>query len=139
DSVGMLVKAIGAHVRYDSMVVVFGCAADKDLKGMLARLATGADKIIFTRSSGNARSADPRELQRRFAEFSPKMTQVARTFADALKLATGAVGKGDLILVTGSVYVAGEAKKHLQDLAARSVTPVVRPGVQPVPVARQTH
>jgi dihydrofolate synthase/folylpolyglutamate synthase len=120
DSIGCLVRAIGAHVRYDSMVVIFGCAADKDLKGMLAKLATGADKIIFTRASGNQRAADPRELQRRFVEISHKMTQVARTFPDALKLAHGAVGKGDLILVTGSFYLAGEAKKHLQDLASRS-------------------
>jgi dihydrofolate synthase/folylpolyglutamate synthase len=119
DSVACLMKAIGAHVRYDSMVVVFGCAADKDLKGMLTKLATGADKIIFTRSAGNQRATDPRELQRRFAEISHKMTQVARGFPEALKLAHGAVGKGDLILVTGSFYLVGEAKKHLQDLAAR--------------------
>src|SRR4051812_45338973 len=32
DSIACLVRAIGAHVRYDSMVVIFGCAADKDLK-----------------------------------------------------------------------------------------------------------
>jgi dihydrofolate synthase/folylpolyglutamate synthase len=120
DSIGALVRAIGAHMRYDSMVVIFGCAADKDLKGMLGKLATGADKIIFTRAAGNQRSADPRELQRKFAESSHKMTQSARAFPDALKLARGAVGKGDLILVTGSFYLVGEAKKHLQDAGARA-------------------
>jgi dihydrofolate synthase/folylpolyglutamate synthase len=113
-------KAIGAHIRYDSMVAIFGCAADKDLKGMLQKLAGGADKIIFTRAAGNQRAADPRELQRRFGEISHKMTQVARTFPDALKLAQGAVAKEDLILVTGSFYLVGEAKKHLADLAAKS-------------------
>jgi dihydrofolate synthase / folylpolyglutamate synthase len=127
DSVSCLMKAIGAHVRYDSMVVIFGCAADKDLKGMLSKLATGADKIIFTRAAGNQRSADPRELQRRFAEISHKMTQVARSFPDALKLAHGAVAKGDLILITGSFYLAGEAKKHFQELASRTAMADGRP------------
>lgn len=138
DSVAALIKAVGAHVRYDSMVVVFGCAADKDTKGMLAKLATGADKIIFTRAAGNARAADPRELQRRFAEISPKMSQVARGFEDALKLAKGAVAKGDLILVTGSFYLVGEAKKHLHEASGRAPETVVRPIAAASP-ARQTR
>ncbi|MEX2218038.1 MAG: folylpolyglutamate synthase/dihydrofolate synthase family protein [Phycisphaerales bacterium] len=130
DSVGALIRAIGAHIRYDSMVVIFGCAADKDLRGILARLATGADKIIFTRAQGNQRAADPRELARRFAELSHKMAQSARTFPDALKLAKGAVGKGDLILVTGSFYLAGEAKKHLAEVAARDTVAEPKPRPQ---------
>lgn len=119
ESVQCLVKAIGAHIRYDSMVVIFGCAADKDVKGMLSKIALGADKIIFTRAAGNARAVDPRELQRRFAEGSPKMTQVARSLPDALEMASKAVGRDDLICITGSFYLVGEAKKHLLDQAAK--------------------
>lgn len=119
ESIHCLVKAIGAHVRYDSMVVIFGCAADKDIKGMLGKIALGADKIIFTKAAGNARAADPRELQRRFAEISPKMTQVARSLPDAVALASRAVGRDDLICVTGSFYLAGEAKKHLAELGVK--------------------
>jgi dihydrofolate synthase/folylpolyglutamate synthase len=79
----------------------------------------GADKVIFTRSSGNARAMDPRELQRKFAEVSSKMSQVARTLPDALNIAVRAVSRDDLICVTGSFYLVGEAKKHLMDLAAK--------------------
>ncbi len=118
DSIEALVRAIGAHVRYDSMVVIFGCAEDKDVKAMLARLARGADKIIFTRAAGNPRAMDPRELARRFAEVSSKMTQVARTLPDALAIARKAVGREDLVCVTGSFYLAGEAKKHLAEARA---------------------
>jgi dihydrofolate synthase/folylpolyglutamate synthase len=119
ESIHCLVKAIGAHIKYDSMVVVFGCAADKDVPGMLAKIALGADKIIFTRSANNPRAMDPRELQRRFAEISGKMTQVAKGLPEALEVAARAVGRDDVICVTGSFYLAGEAKKHLQDLAAK--------------------
>jgi dihydrofolate synthase/folylpolyglutamate synthase len=117
DSIQCLVRAIGAHIRYDSMVVIFGCAADKDVKTMLSKIALGADKIIFTRASGNPRAADPRELLRRFAEISPKMAQAAKTLPDALSIARRAAHGDDLICITGSFYIAGEAKKLLTDEA----------------------
>jgi dihydrofolate synthase/folylpolyglutamate synthase len=119
ESVQALVKAIGAHVRYDSMVVIFGCAEDKDVKGMLSKIGLGADKIIFTRSAGNARSADPKELARRYMEATGKMAQVARTLPDALDMASQATGRDDLICITGSFYLAGEAKKHLAEMRGR--------------------
>jgi dihydrofolate synthase/folylpolyglutamate synthase len=117
ESVRALVRSLGAHVRYDSLVVIFGCARDKDIDGMLRELALGADKVIFTRSSTNPRAADPRDLQKRFAEQSQKMTQIAPTLAEAVDLAARAVGRGDVLLVTGSFYLAGEAKKHMADRA----------------------
>ncbi len=110
------IRCVGAHVPYDSMVCVFGCCEDKDVPALLERVALGGDKIIFTRARGNPRAADPHELQRRFSEISGKMSQVARTLPEALDLASRAVGGDDLICVTGSFYLAGEAKKHLMEM-----------------------
>ncbi|MBL8964067.1 MAG: bifunctional folylpolyglutamate synthase/dihydrofolate synthase [Phycisphaeraceae bacterium] len=111
ESVGGVMKALGAHLRYDSLVVIFGCAADKNILGMLSRIASGADKVIFTRAENNARAADPRDLQRRFAEVSHKMSLTAPTLKDAINLAARAVGRDDLICITGSFYIAGEARR----------------------------
>lgn len=118
-SLSALIRSIGAHVPYDSMVMVFGCCEDKDVNELLKRIALGADKVIFTKTKATARAMDPRELQRRFMDLSGKMTQVAETLPDALNLASRAVGRDDLICVTGSFYLVGEAKKHLADLAAK--------------------
>ncbi len=117
-SINALIKAIGAHVPYDSMVMVFGCAADKDIDAMLGKIALGADKVIFTKVAGSARAVDPYELQKRFVAISGKMTQVADALPEALNLASRAVSRGDLICVTGSFYLVGEAKKYLAELAA---------------------
>ncbi len=114
ESIAGLVKALGAQVRYDSLVVVFGCAADKDVTGMLTNLSMGADKLIFTRAEASARAIDPKDLQRKFAELSPKMTQVAPNVRDAINMAARAVGRDDLIVVTGSFALAGEAKGLIQ-------------------------
>ncbi|HYE19382.1 MAG TPA: folylpolyglutamate synthase/dihydrofolate synthase family protein [Tepidisphaeraceae bacterium] len=114
ESVGNLVRALGAHMKFDSAVVVFGCAADKDVAGLLANLAQGADKVIFTKATGHARGAEPRELLRAYAEHaSGKMAQAAPTVKDAINMAARAVQRGDLVVVTGSFAVAGEAKRLL--------------------------
>jgi dihydrofolate synthase/folylpolyglutamate synthase len=110
-SVDAMMRAIGQHIPYDSMVVIFGCCADKDVGGMLERITSGADKVIFTRVD-NIRSADPNELAMRYTELYGKMAQVAATLEDALAIAYRAVTKEDLICITGSFYLVGEAKKR---------------------------
>ena len=44
------------------------------------------------------------------------MSQVAPTLGEALDLASRAVGRDDLICITGSFYLVGEAKKYLTEL-----------------------
>jgi dihydrofolate synthase / folylpolyglutamate synthase len=109
-SLDAMLRAIGQHIPYDSMVIIFGCCADKDVPGMLDRIAAGADKVIFTRVN-NIRSADAGELAARYVEQYGKMAQVAPTLEDALAIAKRAVTKEDLICITGSFYLVGEAKK----------------------------
>jgi dihydrofolate synthase/folylpolyglutamate synthase len=113
ESVRRLVNAIGAHIRCDSMVVIFGCAADKDVDTMLAEIGRGADKVIFTRAQDNPRAMDPAELQRRFEDVHGRMSQVEPSLKDAINTAARAVGRDDLICVTGSFLIAGEAKALL--------------------------
>ena len=47
------------------------------------------------------------------------MSQVAATLPEALDLATRAVGRDDVICITGSFYLAGDAKKHLEQVARK--------------------
>jgi dihydrofolate synthase/folylpolyglutamate synthase len=109
-SVDALMKAIGQHIPCDSIVVIFGCCGDKDIPGMLDRITSGADKVIFTKVD-NPRTANPDELAARYIELYGKMAQVAPTLEDALAIANRAVTKEDLICITGSFYLVGEAKK----------------------------
>lgn len=118
-SITALTKSLGAHVQYDSLVMIFGCGQDKDINGMLKQIALGADKIIFTRAKANPRAEEPEDLMRRFNDLSPKMAQVASSLDAALKLAARAVSREDLIVVTGSFYLAGEARKYFIDAKAK--------------------
>lgn len=116
-SLDAMMRSIGQHIPYDSMVVIFGCCSDKDVPGMLERITAGADKVIFTKVN-NIRSADPNELAATYTELYGKMAQVAPTLADALSIANRAVTKEDLICITGSFYLVGEAKKYFAAKAA---------------------
>jgi len=116
EAVAALMRCVGAHLPYDSMVCVFGCCQDKDVGAMLDRVNLGADKVIFTKAQGNPRAADPADLQKAFAERSGKMSQTAKSLPEALELAARAVSREDLICVTGSFYLVGESIKHLKKL-----------------------
>ncbi|MHC4316772.1 MAG: bifunctional folylpolyglutamate synthase/dihydrofolate synthase [Planctomycetota bacterium] len=59
-SIRALIHAIGQNIPYDSMVMIFGCNSDKDVKGMLNQLQYGADKVIFTRSKSAKAMFPPR-------------------------------------------------------------------------------
>jgi dihydrofolate synthase/folylpolyglutamate synthase len=109
-SLDALMRSIGQHILYDSMVVIFGCCGDKDVPGMLDRITSGADKVIFC-PVNNVRTADPEELAARYVEQYGKMAQVAHSLSEALEIANRAVTKEDLICITGSFYLVGEAKK----------------------------
>lgn len=109
-SVEAVMRAIGQNITYDSMVVIFGCQADKDVLGMIDHVQLGADKVIFT-ASHSPRAADPAELAQLFNERCGKMSQVAPNLTEALAIAERAVGREDLICITGSFYMVGEAKR----------------------------
>lgn len=113
-SIEALMRAIGQNVSYDSMVVIFGCRADKDIPGMLKHIQLGADKVIFT-STGSIRSADPQELASEYMEHSGKMAQVAESLETALDIADRAVTREDVICITGSFRLVGAAKTLIAD------------------------
>ncbi len=114
-AMGALMRCVGAHVPYDSMVCVFGCCADKDVGEMIDKVNLGADKVIFTRASATPRAADPEDLQKMFQERSGKMSQIARTVPEAVEMAVRGVSREDLVCITGSFYVVGEALKYLSE------------------------
>ncbi len=110
-SIKALMGAIGQHVPYDSMIVIFGCNQDKDIRGMLTELQFGADKVIFTRSN-SPKASYPEDLAEMYTEICGKMCQTAVNLREALSVANNAVTREDLICITGSFYLVGQARKH---------------------------
>ncbi len=124
-SIDALMRAIGQNVPYDSMVVIFGCCADKDVEGMLRHVQLGADKVIFTKIK-SPRGMDPKDLATSFAEVSGRMAQVASSLEEAFEIAGKAVTREDLICVTGSFYLVSEARVLFENHPHRAMSMIVQ-------------
>ncbi len=111
DSVKALMKTIGQWLQYDALVVIFGCAADKDVGPMLRALSMGADKVIFTKAADNQRAADPAKLAKMFSDIDGKPAMHAPDLAAAVELAKRSLTSNDVLAVTGSLYLVGDAKR----------------------------
>ena len=113
-SLQALIRAAGQNIPYDSMVMVFGCAADKDIPGMLDQVATGADKVIFTKAKDNPRAAAPEDLATAYEECRGRIAQVTQDLSEAIEVARNAISREDLICICGSFYLVGEAKQLIE-------------------------
>jgi dihydrofolate synthase/folylpolyglutamate synthase len=111
DSVRALMKTIGQWLQYEALVVIFGCAADKDVGPMLRALSMGADKVIFTKAADNQRAADPAKLAKMFSDIDGKPAMHAPDLASAVELAKRSLSSNDVLAVTGSLYLVGDAKR----------------------------
>ncbi|MDP6478447.1 MAG: folylpolyglutamate synthase/dihydrofolate synthase family protein [Phycisphaerales bacterium] len=118
-SMQALMRGIGSHLSFDSMICIFGCNADKDVDANLEKLAIGGDKIIFTKAADQPRAMEPEDLVRRFEKLRNRTCQSAPTVEKAIQIAAQASGREDLICVTGSFYLVGETMVYLDKLRAR--------------------
>lgn len=106
DSARRLLEAVRKHFRYERMILVFGASADKDIAGMALVLGPMADRVIAT-GSGHLRAAGLEPLAAKFARYAP--VQVEPEPGAALHQALALAAPADLVLATGSVFLAGRA------------------------------
>ena len=104
-----LAAALRHEFRYDRLILVWACMADKDMAGTLHVVAPMADRIVFTRPESE-RSATPSQLRELLPEAMRDKAVSAATVADALLMATKMATPADLICVAGSLYLVGAAR-----------------------------
>ena len=105
-SAAALTQAIPEWFQYDHLLLVVGISKDKDQQGILYELSRIAHQIIVTRADHpRATSVD------RLAEMVEQKKLVGKfsNVDSALHKAERMVSTGDLILVTGSLFLVGEA------------------------------
>lgn len=97
------------------VTLIFGAMRDKDLTEIAATIFSKADKLIFTKPD-NPRSLDASELMNFLpAGFDAKKVFQTETVEEALRIGRENSGNGNLLCVTGSLYLVGEARKILNN------------------------
>jgi dihydrofolate synthase/folylpolyglutamate synthase len=105
-SVRVLKDVVTREFKYKRLILVLGISNDKDIKGICHELYDFADEVIVTQAR-NPRATPAGELARYFTAKPACVTvSVKEAMRKAAQIATGK----DLILVSGSLFVVGEAR-----------------------------
>ena len=112
DSMKFLRDSLLENFTFNKLILVLGFSQDKDLDNILKEIITVGDSIIVTRSE-NPRSAAPEDLYQRIEKLCGKQPEITDSTQDAVTAAKRMASKEDLICITGSAYVAGEAMQAL--------------------------
>jgi dihydrofolate synthase/folylpolyglutamate synthase len=108
-SAEVLARALEQGFSFRRLLLVLGLSAGKDAQGMVDALGPRAAHLYLTRSR-HERSADPTELAALARERMPALAITIRdTVSAAVEDALRAADATDLVLVTGSLFVVGEA------------------------------
>ena len=107
-------QALAAEVpkifNYDKLVLVVSISRDKKIDEMMHDLLAIADYVVATRHKVKGRALDPGELATA-AKNAGKPSTVVNDSKDAVREAIKVAGENGLVLVTGSIFVVGEARE----------------------------
>ncbi|HAJ56419.1 MAG TPA: hypothetical protein DCL35_01470 [Candidatus Omnitrophica bacterium] len=107
DSAGRLARFLEKEFKGFKKRLIFGSSEDKDLKGIISQLDHVADRIILTRAD-NPRAADPDKSLLPY--FSKNIPAVTHSVEEALDLLNKELGQDEVAVITGSLFVVGEAR-----------------------------
>ena len=96
------------------VTMIFGASADKDIEGMLAELRPRVSRFAVTQAH-HARSENP-EVLAGFAHSHGVRVEEFAGVQDALHWAIENSRPGEVILVTGSIFIVGEAIETMKKI-----------------------
>jgi len=101
-------RALAAYIRrfYSGrrIWIVYGALRDKAVREMASMLFPLADRLILT-APANARAMPPEDIAAPGAQITHSISEAIALFSEA--------AAGDVIFITGSLYLAGEARALL--------------------------
>ncbi len=104
-------SALSACYDERPFTIVFGAMQDKAIREMTEILFPIAERVVATKAD-NPRSAPTEEIRQAAARTSTEILEQA-SVAEAISRAKELVGRDGLIVITGSIYVVGEAMRYL--------------------------
>ncbi len=120
DSALKLRIALDDYFPGQPVTMVFGASADKDLSGMFEELLPRVARLIATQAD-HARAAEVADLAALAHEHGTRVETVVPV-AQALDRALKILRPDEVLLVTGSLFVVGEALRYWESLGLPTAT-----------------
>ena len=124
-SIESLLGSLPEYLNYRRLVLIVGFSRDKNVEDMVSRLAPGRP-TVFATSSRHPRSLSPNAVAARFRDLGTAAVETDST-AEALERALAVAGENDLVLATGSLFVAAEVRE-----AILGIEPEIYPDLLPL-------
>jgi dihydrofolate synthase/folylpolyglutamate synthase len=125
--ISALAKTINNEFDFESVIVVIGVFADKDVVGILKELSNMADHIVLTQTLSTRALAAEQVAKFAAAYFKAEQIEVIADINQALKFAmekatlANQVSDGvTAVVITGSVSTVGNARSVLKELGAKA-------------------
>lgn len=110
-SVAALISVLEEIPPAERRWLLFATSADKDVTGMLSLLIPAFDEVTFTRYLTNPRAVDPEELRAVSSRLFPdRPCRISPDPESSWRWLVESSGRGDLICVTGSFFLAAEVR-----------------------------
>ena len=106
-SMKRLVSNVKTYFNYKRILLVFGTSCDKDIPGIIEELVPLSPQVIVTQAP-HSRAASTSNLAAEFTKRGIK-SEIRETVAQALSRALSLADRTDLICITGSLFIVGEA------------------------------
>jgi dihydrofolate synthase/folylpolyglutamate synthase len=114
DGVATLVESLREEFPTTRWQLILGVMGDKNVELMVERLAPLVDGVIAT-GVDNMRAVSPIELAERVTGVVETPVMVGDTVEHAIDMARAEAGPDGAVLITGSLYLVGEARDILVD------------------------
>ena len=112
-SMEALCRAIRDNFRYTQVIFIVSTMKDKDLTAIGKIISKIADSVIVTQVPDNPRVVPAETLRDTWTDISQKITTCPSP-EEAIAMALSSVSPTDLICVTGSLYLVGEALRYFK-------------------------
>ncbi|MCX5679660.1 MAG: bifunctional folylpolyglutamate synthase/dihydrofolate synthase [Candidatus Omnitrophica bacterium] len=109
-----LADAVKKIFKYNKLKLVLGVSKDKDIEGLLEELMPISDSVVVTKSKIVERAADPEGIKAMIGRS--KKIVMTSCVDEAMDTALSQAGTHDLVLVTGSLFVVGEARTRYANI-----------------------
>lgn len=122
-SIDALLRVLDESFSAQRRILLFATTQEKDIPGMLGRIAGCFDHVILTRYLNNPRGVPPEQLAALAWELTGQRYRVcpdpARAWDEVLRVVT----PRDLVCVTGSFFIAAEMRHQIRARPLTSNTP----------------
>ncbi|MGI6373262.1 MAG: bifunctional folylpolyglutamate synthase/dihydrofolate synthase [Caldicoprobacterales bacterium] len=112
-----LAHTVSTYFANDDLTLVLGVLKDKEVDAIVNRLCPLAHKVIITRPD-SPRAMDPVKLSEKVLVYNNNVT-VEPDIIRAIHKGIDAAGEQGVILICGSLYLVGAARKYIKTMQSR--------------------